>query len=189
MENLIKILETLKGFTDKRFYVLIALLSIGWIIYIFQDQIKEYSFNPQNLQEISNETGLLATLESTKVKHPLATGYAFYLYQPRSDAYYKTLMGTDVKYMKDNRFFQSIPLNTQKYLNYRLVEREYILLSYSNIEEKSYTDMYASDYILVYNVKVKETIAEVIITFNVSPTPEEIEVILKELRTIKYFII
>jgi hypothetical protein len=189
VENLVKILETLKGFTDKRFYVLVILLFLGFLIWTFQDTIKEKNFKPQELQEVSNETGLTSSLEALKIKHPLVTGYAFYLYQPLAESYYKTLNSTDIKYMNDNKFFKSIPLNTQKYLNYRLVDKEYVLMSYKNAEEKPYTDMYASDVLLFYNVRVKETIAEVIITFNVAPTPEEIEVIVRELRTIKYYII
>lgn len=189
METLVKLITALKDFTDKRFYVLVAVLFLGWLVFTFQDSIKEITFKPQTLQEVSDEKGLVNTLESIKTQHPLIIGYAFYMYQPKADAYYKTLVTTDITYIKENHFFKSIPLNTQKYLNYRLVEKEYVLMEYMNSEEKVYTDTYASDYVLIYNVKVKETIAEVIFTFNVKPTSEEIEVILRKLRSLKYFVI
>ena len=91
--------------------------------------------------------------------------------------------------LKENKFFKSIPINTQKYLNYRLVGKEYALMQYDVNEEKDYAMTYAADYILIYNIHVKETIGEVVFTFNVKPTPQEIEVLLKKLRAIKYFVI
>lgn len=189
METLVNLITALKDFKDARFYTLVFILSLGFIVFTFKDKIQEITFNPQSIQEVSNEKGLVTTLESIKEEHPLIVGYAFYLYQPKIDAYYKSLIWTDIPYVRDNRFFKSIPLNTQKYLNYRLVAREYALLEYTNAEENEYTQTYAADYIFVYNVKVKETIAEVILTFNVKPTQEEVEVLLRNLRPIKYFVI
>lgn len=189
METLVKLITALKDFKDARFYCLVILLFMGFIAYTFKDKIQEITFKPQTVQEVSNEKGLMTTLEATQAAHPLIVGYAFYLYQPKVDAYYKTLIWTDIPYIRDNRFFKSIPLNTQKYLNYRLVGQEYALLDYSVPEEKEYAEIYAADYVLVYNVRVKETIAEVILTFNVKPTQGEVDVLLKNLRTIKYFVI
>lgn len=189
METLVKLINALKDFKDNRFYFLTLLLFVGFIAFTFKDFITETTFKPETLQKISNQKGLTATLEAIKTEHPLVVGYMFYMYQPKTEAYYKSLVSTDIPYVKENKFFQSIPLNTQKYLNYRLVEKEYVLLEYTNPEENEYTQMYAADYVMVYNVRVKETVAEIIFTFNVKPTPEEMIVLLKKLRTIKYFVI
>ena len=189
METLIKLITALKDFKDNRFYFITILLFVGFLIFTFKDSIQETTFKPATLQQVSNLPGLTSSLESIKSSHPLIVGYGFYMYQPKVDAYYKTLIATDIPYIKENKFFQSIPLNTQKYLNYRLVGNEYALLEYSKEEEREYTQTYAADYVLVYNVYVKETIAEVIFTFNVKPTQEEVQVILKKLRSIKYFVI
>ena len=189
MEALAKIITVLKDFKDNRFYLLIFLLFAGFLIFTFKDVIKEITFIPETLQEVKNLKGLEITLTQLKVEHPLIVGYAFYVYQPKVEAYYKSLMITDISYVSDNDFFKSIPLNTQKYLNYRLVGKEYTLLEYVNPEERDYTQTYAADYVLVFNVYVKETIGEVIFTFNVKPTQEEIEVLLRKLRVIKYYVI
>lgn len=189
VETLVKLINALKDFKDNRFYFITVLLFVGFMIYTFKDKIQETTFKPQTLQEISNESGLKTSLESIKVQHPLIVGYAFYIYQPKVEAYYKSLVLSDITYVHENNFFKSIPLNTQKFLNYRLVGNEYVLFEYTNKEEAEYTHTYASDYVLIYSVYVKETIGEVIFTFNVKPTPAEIEVIVKSLRTIKYFVI
>jgi len=192
VETLVKLITALKDFKDNRFYFIVFILFIGFMVYTFKDSIQENAFKPETLQEVSNQKGLEASLIAIKLEHPLIVGYAFYMYQPKVDAYYKSLVATDIPYIKENQFFKSIPLNTQKYLNYKLVDREYALMEYNNkveAEQAEYTQTYAADYVLVYNVKVKETIAEAIFTFNVRPTQEEIDVLLRKLRTLKYFVI
>lgn len=186
---LTQIINAIKDITGFRFYFLVFVLFAGFLLLTFKDEIKQLKFNPEDLQEISNNNGLKLTLDNLKKDDPLITGYIFFLYQPKHDSYYKRMQYTDMSFVKDNKFFEAMPLNAQKYLNYRLIEKEYTLLDYHDPEAVDYTNTYNSDYVLVYNVYVKETIAEVVLTFDIKPSAAQINVLLKKLRPIKYFVI
>lgn len=186
---LTQIITAIKDITGFRFYFLTILLFIGFLLVTFKDSLKQLKFNPQELQTISNKEGLNAKLEAVKQADPLATGYICFLYQPKHDAYFKALAATDLEFVKTNSYFKAMPLNAQKFLNYTLIEKEYALLEYTDPNATDYIQTYNADYILVYNIYVKETIGEVIMTFDVKPTQAQIDILVKKLRTIKYFII
>jgi len=186
---LAQIITAIKDITGARFYILVLTLFLGFLVYTFKDSLKQNAFSPRELQTISNEKGLQATLENLKKEDPLIRGYIFFVYQPKHDSYYKRLVVTDITFVKDNKYFQAMPLNAQKYLNYLLIDKEYALLEYKDSQAADYITTYNSDYVLVYNVYVKETIAEVILTFDVKPTEEEINLLVRRLRSIKYYVI
>lgn len=186
---LTQIINAIKDITGFRFYFLVLVLFLGFTLFLFKDNLKQLTFKPQELQEVSNQAGLQVSLDHIKKEHPLITGYIFFLYQPKHDAYFKKMVTTDIELVKQNEYFNAMPLNAQKYLNYLLVEKEYALLEYTDTKAQAEIHTYNADYVLVYNVYVKETIGEIIFTFDVKPTPEEIQVLLKKLRPVKYFII
>ena len=70
-----------------------------------------------------------------------------------------------------------------------MIEKEYALLEYTDPQATDYVNTYNADYIFVYNVYVKETIAEVVLTFDIKPTPDQITRLIKRLRPIKYYVI
>jgi hypothetical protein len=184
-----QLLTAIKDLTGARFYFLTTLIFVAFLAMTFKDQIKQFDFNPKELRKCSNEKGLLQKLIDIRQQHRLTTGYALFLYQPKEESYYKKLVSTDNAYLKSNEYFQAIPLNTQKYLNYLMIEREYVLLSTDDTNCKDYITEYGSDYVLVYNIYVKETIGEVIFTFDVKPTQDEINALVKDLRNVKYYVI
>lgn len=186
---LAQVILAIKDITGFRFYFLVLVLLLLFLVNMFQDSLKQISFSPRELQQISNEKGLQLTLEQIKQGDPLIRGYIFFIYQPKQDSYFKGLVATDIPFIKENTYFKAMPLNAQKYLNYLLIQKEYALLEYKDHQAADYINTYNSDYILVYNVYVKETIGEVILTFDVKPTPEQISLLLKKLRPIKYFVI
>ena len=186
---LAQILTAIKDITGFRFYFLVTVLAVGFFTYTFKDDLKQFSFKPRELQEISNEKGLQTTLAQIKHDDPLVKGYIFFLYQPKHDSYFKKLVITDIGFVKENSYFKAMPLNAQKYLNYLLIQKEYAILDYNDPQATDYISTYNSDYVFVYNVYSKETIAEVILTFDVKPTKEEIALLIKRLRPIKYFVI
>lgn len=186
---LTQLITAIKDITGFRFYFLVTMIFIGFLLITFKDSLKQLSFSPQTLQVVSNEEGLLTSLREVKQSDPFVKGYICFLYQPKQDAYFKNLAATDLEFVKTNSYFKAMPLNAQKYLNYLLIEKEYTLLEYTDSDAQDYIHMYNSDYILVYNVYVKETIAEVILTFDVKPSKEQIAILIKKLRPIKYFII
>lgn len=184
-----QVLSAIKDITGMRFYFLVFVLFLCFIIVLFKDNFKQIKFKPQELQQVSNEVGLTHTLEGLKENDKLITGYIFFLYQPKHDSYFKKLITTSIPFVKSNEYFKAMPLNAQKYLNYLLIEKEYALLEYTDPQAVDYVNTYNADYILVYNVLVKETIAEVILTFDVKPTQDQINLLVKKLRPIKYFVI
>lgn len=186
---LTQIITAIKDITGPRFYFLVTLLFLGFMLITFKDQLKQIEFKPENLQSISNEKDLVTALDDIKRNTPLMRGYIFFIYQPKHDSYYKRMVHSDISFVNSNDYFKAMPLNAQKYLNYTLIGKEYTLLSFDNPLEAEYTNMYNADYVLVYNVYVKETIAEVVMTFDIKPSPAEIDLLIRKLRPIKYYVI
>lgn len=186
---LTQVITAIKDIRGLRFYFLVMVLFVGFVLLTFKDDLKQINFHPEDLNEVSNEQGLQTELTSIKASDKLITGYIFFLYQPKHDSYYKKLVATDIPFVQQNKYFNAMPLNAQKTLNYLLIEKEYALLEFDNPEVADQTNTYNADYVLVYNVYVKETIAEVILTFDIKPSKDQINVLLKRLRPIKYFVI
>lgn len=185
-----QVIEAIKDITGPRFYFIALLGFFSFLAVTFKDEIKSYQFNPKELMTCSNEAGLVSKLVTIKAKNENIGGYIIYLYQPRTDSYYKKLVSTDIPFIKENAFYKSIPLNAQKYLNYILIDRESAYVDGSEgPRAMELTNEYGAEYIYVYNIFMKETIGEIIFTFKSKPTQQQLEELDKELKNSKYYII
>lgn len=183
-----QIIQQIKDIHGFRFYFIISVLFAIFLVITFKEEIRHFEFNAEELNEVKDKEGLIIALKRLKHEHKLVNGYIFYIYQPTKNSYYKRLVDTDIPFIEQHEYFKGMPLNTQKYLNYLLIDNEYVLLSYKKKEEQDYIETYASDYVYVYNVKMNETIAEVILTFDVEPSEQELQLISKKLKTIKFYL-
>lgn len=185
-----EILKTIKDITGARFYFITSLLFVLIAAVLFKDEIKQFNFNPKELRECSNQEGLVTKLKSIESKYDSVKGYVFYLYQPNVDSYYKRLVVSDLAYINNNDFFKAMPLNSQKYLNYLLIEKEYVFVSADESKkEAEIAIQYDAEYVYIYNVFLKETVGEIILTFKHKPTQQELDAITKDLRNVKYYVI
>lgn len=188
-----EIIKALKELGRAQFFLILFLLTAGFLIYMFQEPLVDFTkkvFQEEKrieFREIRNLKGLEVALDSMKSEYAIE-GYAVYIYQPKEFAYYKKMILTDYDLIKSVMSLQGIYLDEQLYLNEALLNNEYVLLNEEEINDETafyHAVGFKSLMVkrLMFNGKI---IGEVYLIFYERPDSETVKEISKNITQLNY---
>ncbi len=187
-----EIIKALKELTGTRFFIVMILLTIGFFVYLFRDEMAsavQNTFTEKRIEfrEVRDLRGLEMALNMIKTKYSVKN-YAVYIYQPKEYAYYKKMILTDSDIIKSVTGLQGSYLDEQAYVNGILEENEYILLNEDEIsDETAYYHSLGFNSLMIRRLKFNDAIiGEIYIIFDVRPSAELVQQISKELAPLNY---
>ena len=186
IKNIVDFLESVKGFTGRRFYFIVSLLFIFSVFYILKDPISDYIISAPikiEFRECRNEQGLKSALGRIVINNKLVTSYALYLYQPKDKEVYKTCMLTDNKMLEMSPSLKYIYLKDQQTLNAALKENGYIIIQKNdNKYDTSILRDFDINAILIYKICGSDgIIGELMFSLKNYPSAYDLDILLREI--------
>lgn len=179
-------LESLKGFSGRRFYIVLGCVFIYALCIIFKDPISEAIISSSikfEFRECRNEQGLKTALDKIIKEDRLATSYAVYLYQPKDKAVYKTCVLTDNQSLQMSPSLKYIYLKDQVSLNTALRSSGYVIIQQGNpsFNTDILTD-FNIDSLLIYKIEGESgIIGELIFSLQRPPSAYELDILLRKI--------
>lgn len=188
-DNVVEAIKDLKGF---KFYFVVILVFLFATTYMCKDAITLYVKSHTDIQfrECRDAAGLSKALDIVIKEDTVTTSYIVYLYEPINNSIYKRMVVTDNLNVLHSPALQGIYLNTQPTLSKELQDHDYYLAD--NIEIAKHPDTqywlsFGNETILVYALKANgKVIGEIWFKFKRSPTPLELEKVLRKTTPLLY---
>lgn len=188
-DNLVQIIKDLRGF---KFYFVTLLLFILIATYTIRDSLTLYVKTHTSIEfrECRDIPGVTTAMAAIEKRNPLIKGYSIYLFQPKNNAIYKRLVLTDDPIVKGATSMQGIYLRDEPTVNIHLEQDSYYLITrdeaLKHIDTQEIADLNLTP-VLFYALKSNNAvIGEINLRLDHSPTPQELDKILKELSPILY---
>lgn len=193
--NFAEILRVLKELSGLRFYLVLGMFLVGFLIFLFRDElsskIQSYSVNEVEFREVRNLKGLENSLNAIQIIHPIVNSYVVYIYQPKEKSFYKKMILTNSDIVKSITRLQGSYIDEQKYLNDALEDVSYVVISEDDyINEMQELHFMGIKHVLIKKfVDTQNTIGEVHLFLNSKPNKEEVDLLLKDLSPLNYMYI
>lgn len=186
LKVVVELLESIKGFTSKRFYFIVVAGLIYALAILFKAQIKDAIMSSPirfEFRECRNEQGLKTALDRFVKSEKISTSYAVYLYQPKNKAVYKTCVVTNNEMLRMSPSLKYMYLKDQPALNTALAAGGYVIIQRGDnrFDTRVLSD-FNIDTILVYKIESDGgIIGEIIISLVRPPSAYELDCILRKL--------